>query len=394
MKKRYGLHTRAAQAHLDGQKQNRPLSVPIVQASTFQVESSEQLKQLFRTRAATMYSRFGNPTLREAGARVALLEGAEAGLVFASGMSAITTSLFTRLKPGDHVVAQRDIFAQTFTFLDRFLRGLGVDTTFVDATNLAEVKAARKPNTRLVYVETPSNPLIKIVDLKAIAQIAREQHAALFVDSTFASPALQNPLELGATLVLHSATKFLAGHADLMCGAVAGPRDLIAAIQETQILLGSIQDPHAAWLLLRGMKTLGVRVQRQCENALAIARFLADQDGIARVHYPWLESSPYHRLAREQMRGGGGVLSFEVTSGLRGARAFLQALELIPVATSLGGVETVVEIPAELDFGEDELGEEVKKTGISSALIRLSVGIEDPSDLLDDLKRGVAALRR
>jgi cystathionine beta-lyase/cystathionine gamma-synthase len=394
MKKPHGLQTRAARAHLDGEKKNRPLSTPIVQSSTFQVASSAELRELYRTRGDTMYSRFGNPTVREACERVAALEGAEAALVFSSGMGAITTALFTALEPGDHVIAQRDIFAQTFTFLDRFLRARGTETTFVDATNPRELEAARRPNTKLVYIETPSNPLIKVVDIRAAAQIAKRSGVPLFVDSTFASPYLQNPLALGATLVLHSATKFLSGHADLMCGALAGGRELVARIHETQILLGNIQDPHGAWLLLRGVKTIGVRVQRQCDNALKIARFLEGKNGVERVHYPWLESAPQHQLALEQMRGGGGVLSFEVQNGLRGARAFLEALELIPIATSLGGVESVIEIPAELDFSAEELGEESKKTGLSAALIRLSVGIEDADDLIEDLKRGVEALPR
>jgi len=389
---RNGFHTRAVQTYHDGKKENRPLSTPIQRATTFQAASSESHGILFRDRTDTLYTRFGNPTLSAAEEKMALLEKAESALVFGSGMGAITTLLLTFLESGDQVVAQREIFAQTFTFLDRLARSLGIETDFVDSTRTEEVVEAIRPNTKLIYIETPSNPLLQVVDIQATADIAAERGAMLIVDSTFASPYLQNPLALGATLTLHSGTKFLGGHSDVMCGVVAGAADLIRRIRETQILLGTILDPHAAWLLLRGIKTLGARVQRQCDNAIEVARFLASQKGIKAVHYPWLEGSPYHDLAKKQMRGGGGVLSFEVTGDLEGARNFLSALELIPVATSLGGVETVIEIPFELDFCSQELGEAAEETGINPSLIRLSVGIEDIDDLIGDLKRGIHKL--
>jgi methionine-gamma-lyase len=388
-----GFHTRAAQTYADGKKENRPLSTPILQSTNFQAASSEQLGSLFKAKSKSFYTRFGHPTLAAAAEKVALLEGAEKALVFASGMGAITTALLAVLKSGDHVVAQRNIFAQTFNFLNDMARGYGVETTFVDATHKEEVVEALRPHTALLYVESPSNPLLKVVDIRALADLVRERNIPLFIDSTFASPYVQNPLALGATLVLHSGTKYLGGHSDVMCGAAAGDARLIRRIQEAQVLLGNIMDPHAAWLLLRGLKTLGVRVQRQCDTALEVARFLESQEGIVGVNYPWLESSPYFALAKQQMRGGGGVLAFEVDGGLKGARAFLDALELIPVASSLGGVETVIEIPYELDFSEEELGEAAGATGISLGLIRLAVGIEDAGDLISDLQRGVAALR-
>jgi methionine-gamma-lyase len=387
-----GFHTRAVQTYHDGKKENRPLSTPIQRATTFQAESSESHGILFRDRTDRLYTRFGNPTLSAAEEKIALLEKAESALVFGSGMGAITTLLLTLLKSGDHVVSQREIFAQTFTFLDRLARSLGIETTFVDSTRTEEIVEAIRPSTKLVYIETPSNPLLQVVDIQATADLAAESGAMLIVDSTFASPYLQNPLALGATLTLHSGTKFLGGHSDVMCGVVVGGDELIRRIRETQILLGTILDPHAAWLLLRGIKTLGARVQRQCDNAIRVARFLASQKGIKAVHYPWLEESPYFNLAKKQMGGGGGVLSFEVTGELEGARNFLSALDLIPVATSLGGVETVIEIPVELDFCSQELGGSAEETGINPGLIRLSVGIEDIDDLIGDLKRGIRAL--
>jgi len=389
---RKGFDTRAAHTYLDGKRQSRPLSPPIVRATTYQAETSEVQGRLLRDGADTLYTRMGNPTLTAAAAKVADLENAERALVFGSGMGAITTTLLTFLVSGDHVVAQREIFAQTYTFLDRKARALGIETTFVDSTRAGEIAAAIRPETKLIYIETPSNPLLQIVDIRAVAEIARERDLLLLVDSTFASPVLQNPLDLGADLVLHSGTKYLGGHSDVLCGAVAGADALVGPIRETQILLGTILDPQAAWLLLRGMKTLGVRVRRQCDNALAVARFLAGRQGVLAVHYPGLEGSPYHDLARAQMRGGGGVLSFEVEGGLKAARRLVDALRLIPVATSLGGVETVIEIPAELDFGADELGEDAGREDIRPGLIRLSAGIEDVDDLLTDLERGLGAL--
>lgn len=393
MKSSVGFNTRAAKTYLDAKKENRPLSLPIYQSTIYQAATSAQLGQLFRDKADGMYLRFGHPNQTALAEKITSLEGAEAALSFSSGMGAITTSLLAFLEPGDHVISQREIFAQTFTFLDRIVRSAGIEIDFVGADQMAKIEGALKPNTRLVYIETPSNPLLKICDIQKIAELCRPNRTALFVDSTFASPVIQTPLALGATLVLHSGTKFLGGHSDVMCGFAVGDMQLIRKIKDMQILVGNVLDPHAAWLTLRSIKTLGLRVPRQSENALAIARFLHNQDVIKAVHYPWLESSPYCQIARKQMRAGGGMVSFEVEGGLAGARAFLGALELVPVASSLGGVETVIEIPYELDFSEEELGDAACATGISPGLIRLSVGIEDVADLHADLENGLRAVR-
>ena len=391
--KKYGLNTRGVATYLDEKKINRPLNIPIVQSSTFQVDTSMAMGKLYRGRADTLYSRIGNPTVSEASKKIALLEDAGAALVFGSGMGAITTALLSVLKPGDHVVAQRDIFAQTYQFLERFMPRMDIETTFVDATDLHDLMNAIRPSTALIYVETPSNPLLKVVDIGGAAEIMKNKKVPhLFVDSTFASPILQNPLEQGATLALHSATKFLSGHGDLTCGAAAGHRELIAEIHEMQIMLGTVMDPHPAWLLLRGLKTLGVRMNRQCESALKIARFLEKSDKVETVYYPWLGGSPYYALARRQMRGGGGVLSFEVSGGAAAARAFLDALRLIPIATSLGGVESVIEIPADLGYGDEETDTKPAQKSVSPALIRLSVGLEDVEDLLRDIENALRSI--
>ena len=237
----------------------------------------------------------------------------------------------------------------------------------------------------MIYVETPSNPLLDIVDIAAIAQEKRPG-IELYVDGTFGSPALQTPIALGATLALHSATKYLGGHSDVMGGVASGRRELIAHIREMQILLGTVMDPHAAWLLMRGIRTLGVRVRRQAETALALARKLSTHGAVASVSYPFLESDEGYAIASRQMRGGGGVVSFVVKGGVSAARRFADRLALIPIATSLGGVETIVELPYDLDFGEGELGPEGEKLG---GTIRMSVGLEELDDLWADLSQAL-----
>lgn len=386
------LATLAAKTYFDGAKENRPLVIPLVHATTFQAADSLSHGQLFRAGAGTVYQRFGHPTVAAAEAKIARLEGAEAALLFSSGMGAITSSLLALLEEGDHVVAQREIFAQTFTFLDGMASSFGVTTEFVSRADPGAVDAAIRPNTKLVYVESPSNPLLHLADIRALARVAQLRGVHLLVDSTFASPCLQNPLAMGASLVLHSGTKFLGGHSDVMCGVAAGDRAIIARVQAAQVLLGSVLAPEAAWLLLRGLKTMVLRMERQSDNALVIAHFLSGVKGIRRVHYPFLETSPQYHLARSQMRAGGGVLSFEVDGGIEAARRFADALRLIPIATSLGGVETIIEIPFDLDFGEAAPGNVAGETGVDPALLRLSVGIEDVDDLLEDLERGLGTL--
>jgi cystathionine beta-lyase/cystathionine gamma-synthase len=390
---KWKIQTRAAKTYLDTKKEVRPLSVPIYQSVNFQAASSAALGSHFRDGADRVYQRFGHPNATAAGAKIAALEGAEAGLVFSSGMGAISTTLLALAgRAGAHVVAQREIFAQTFTVLDETLRGLGVEITFLPADELADVAKYVRANTALIYIESPSNPLLKVVDIAAAAAVARKHNIPLLIDSTFASPFLQNPITHGAGVVLHSATKFLAGHSDVMCGAAAGTRGLIARIGQMQILLGTVLDPHASWLLLRGIKTLGLRVQRQTESALQLAKFLQSHPAVARVSYPFLESNPAHRIARKQMSGGGGVLSFELKGGHAAATKFSDALQLISIATSLGGVETIIEIPGDLDFSTEELGDAADQTGISPGLIRLSVGVEDASDLCADIEQALAKI--
>jgi cystathionine beta-lyase/cystathionine gamma-synthase len=367
---------------------NQPLSEPIVLATTYSAPSAVRHRELFQEGATTFYQRVGNPTAAAAARLIADLEGAEDGLVFGSGMGAISTALLATLRAGDHAIVSREVFAQTRTLLDTTLRDYGVETEFVDARVAENVTSAIRPNTRLVYVETPSNPLLHIVDIAAIAR-SLTPGIELYVDGTFGSPALQSPLALGATLSIHSATKFLGGHSDLLGGVVSGRRELIARIRHMQFLLGTLLDPHAAWLLMRGVRTLGVRVRRQAESALALARKLVPHPNVQSVSYPYLEADAGYAIASRQMRGGGGVVSFTVKGGAAAARRFADALQLIPIATSLGGVETIVELPYDLDFlseGTDGGNDVAAPLG---GTIRMSVGLEDVSDLWADLDQAL-----
>ncbi len=370
-------------------KKNGPLATPIYQTSTFEVTDNEQ--QLRVTSTDQFYTRYGNPTNTVAEAAIAGLEGADAALLFASGMSAITTSLFALLKNGDHIVAQRDVYGGASKFLSSWLPRFGIETTFVDANDLDQHANGLRANTRLIYLESPTNPTLRLVDLKKMAALANEHNVLTLVDGTFATPINQRPAELGIDLVMHSGTKYFGGHSDLICGVVAGRRDLIKTIHEARTTLGSILDPHAAWLLLRGIKTLALRVQRQNESALQVAQFLAQHSKVRQVNYPFLKVHPQRGLALEQMAGGGGMLSFEVDGTGEDARRVAEALHLFTLAPSLGGVDSLVSIPV-LTSHAMVPSDQRQKMGITEQLIRLSVGIEHVDDLIADLKQALTAV--
>src|SRR5712664_3440592 len=275
--------TKAVRGAADLEKKNGPLATPIYQTSTFEVTDNEE--QVQATGTDHYYTRYGNPTNTVAEKTIAALEGVDAALTFASGMGAITTTLMALLKSGDHVVAQRDIYGGVNKFLSQWLPKMGIETTFVDTTEYEQHARAVRPNTKLLYLESPTNPTLRVVDLNQVVALARQHHLTTFIDSTFATPINQRPADFGIDLIMHSGTKYFAGHADLICGIVAGRHDLIETIHGTRTTLGGTMDPHAAWLLLRGIKTLAVRVQRQNENALRVAQFLAQHPKVRRVHY-------------------------------------------------------------------------------------------------------------
>jgi cystathionine beta-lyase/cystathionine gamma-synthase len=381
--------TKAVRGGTDLSKKNGPLATPIFQTSTFEVTDNDQ--QVRATPTDMFYTRYGNPTHTVAERAIAELEGVERALLFASGMNAITTSILALLKSGDHVVAQRDIYGGATKFLGQWLPKLGIETTFVDTTEYDQQERAIRPNTKLLYVESPTNPLVRIVDLREIAAIARRHNLITMIDSTFATPINCRPAEFGIDLIMHSGTKYFGGHSDLIAGVVAGRADLIEKIHATRTTLGGCMDPHAAWLLLRGIKTLAVRVQRQNENALRVAQFLSQHPNVRRVHYPFVEGHPQRALAMEQMRGGGGIVSFEVEGTGEDARKLSEALNLFTLAPSLGGVDSLVCIPV-LTSHAMIPAEHREKMGITEQLIRLSVGIEHADDLIADLEQALAVV--
>ncbi len=378
--------TEAVRGGTDLGKKNGPLATPIYQTSTFEVTDNEQ--QLRATPTDMFYTRYGNPTNTVAEAAIAELEGADAALVFSSGMNAITTAIMALLKSGDHIVAQRDIYGGTIKFLSQWLPKFGIETTFVDTVEYDQHKNAIRPNTRLLYLESPTNPTLRVVDLPKLAAIGKNHKLITMIDSTFATPINQRPVEYGIDLVMHSGTKYFAGHSDLICGVVAGRSDLIDQIHHTRTTLGGNMDPHAAWLLLRGIKTVALRVQRQNLNALRVAQFLAKHPKVRKVNYPFLEDHPQHSIALEQMSGGGGVLSFEVDGTGQDACRLSEALRLFTLAPSLGGVDSLVSIPV-LTSHAMIAADQRAKMGVTEQLIRISVGIENADDLIADLEQAL-----
>jgi cystathionine beta-lyase/cystathionine gamma-synthase len=339
------------------------------------------------------YSRAGNPTRSALEGCLAALEGATHGIAFGSGCAA-TTALLLTLKTGDHVLVGDDVYGGTFRIFDKVMKQFGLEATFLDMSDPAKVRAALRPSTKLIWLETPSNPMLKIFDIAALATIAREANALLAVDNTFATPLLQQPLSLGATAVVHSTTKYLNGHSDVVGGAIMTSDEALAEkLHFLQKSVGGVPSPFDCYLVLRGLKTLAVRVERHVKSARAIAEWLSAHPQVERTFYPGLASHPGSALAAKQMRGPGGMISFELKGGLAASAAFLRALRIFACAESLGGVESLAEHPAIMTHAS--LTAEARRAlGIGDGLIRLSVGIEDGGDLRADLEAGFAAAKR
>lgn len=366
------------------------LAEPIFQTAPFSFSGMDAL-----ARAAegdppdAFYTREGNPNWTSAEKKLAALEGAEEAVLFGSGMAAISTAFLAHLKSGDHVVATEDLYGGTVRFFRDVLEPMGIAVTFVPTDPEPRIEAALRETTRWVYIESPTNPLVKIVDLARVAETCRRRGVSAVIDGTFASPALQQPLSLGFDLVLHSATKYLNGHADVMAGFATGSRKMVAPIRERRGRTGGILDPHAAFLLSRGMKTLGVRMRAQSENARRLAERLAGSSFVERVHYPGLETHPGHDAARRQMSAFGAMLAFDVRGGLPAAQAFLSRMQLVTLATSLGSVETTADLPW-LTSHRAFAPEKKRQLGIEEGTIRLSVGLEDFDDLATDLEEALS----
>jgi cystathionine gamma-lyase len=380
--KTHGLATRAVHAGQGPDPATGAVVQPIHLATTFAQESPGRHKGF-------EYSRSGNPTRANLEECLASLEGAEHCLAFASGLAA-TSTLMLLFDPGDHVVFTEDVYGGTFRLFDKVFQRYGLTFTAVDPTDPDAIAAAMTEHTRLVWLESPTNPLLRIVDLEAVSEIVHGGGALMAVDSTFASPVLQRPLELGADIVMHSSTKFLGGHSDVLGGALLTSHGAVAErLRFHQNAVGAVPSPFDCWLLLRGLKTLQLRVLRQSDNALAIARWLERQDPVVRVYYPGLERHPGHTLAKRQMGGHyGGVVSFELASG-NAARSFLERLRVFTLAESLGAVESLAESPAFMTHSSIPARMR-ERVGVSDGLIRLSAGIEDVDDLLADLEQALA----
>ncbi len=389
MNKKRRAETAAVHGASEMEKKNGPVAPAIYQTSTFEVTDNDEQQRV--TTTDRYYTRWGNPTITLAEQTLAALEGTEAALVFASGMGAITNAVLGLLNSGDHIVAQRDIYGGVTKFFSEWLPKMGIETTLVDTNNFEQHERAIRPNTKLLYLESPTNPALRVVDMKKAAALAKQHGLISMIDSTFGTPINQHPAEYGIDLVMHSGTKYLSGHADLTCGVVCGRKEFMSRLWETRTTLGNCMDPHAAWLLIRGLKTLAVRVARQNDNALRVAQFLEQHAKVRKVHYPWLKSHPQYEVARAQMSGGGGMVTFEVEGTGEDACRVSEAMRLFTLATSLGGVESLVSIPVLTSHAmiSAELRE---KMGVTEQMVRLSVGIESADDLIADLDRALAAV--
>jgi len=385
----HGFGTAAVHAGEPRRKEGNSLTTPIIQTATYTFADTQELRDHFEHRIERQeYGRYGNPTQRIAEQKLAALEGAEDCLLVSSGMAAVTTTLFAMLSRGAHVVVTDDSYRRTRQFLNQTLHRYGIECSTVRAGDYDAITQAIRPNTRILLSESPTNPYNRILDLERFAEIGRRQRVKTIVDATFATPYNQQPLKYGIDIVLHSATKFLGGHNDLMAGAVLGSADLVDGIRSLQGVTGAVVDPFAAYLLIRGLKTLALRIARQNANAQAIAEFLEAHAKVTRVHYAGLPSHPEHAIAARQMRGFGGVVSFEIAGDLDAASRVVDGCRIPQIAPSLGGVESLIEQPALMSFYELTT-EERLQVGIKDNLIRYSVGIEDEADLIADLRQSL-----
>jgi cystathionine beta-lyase/cystathionine gamma-synthase len=370
-------------------KGNVPLTTPIAQTSVFVLPKFADLRRYAEGKSQDyLYSRYANPTVAAAEQKIAALEGAEACAVTASGMAAFLCATLACCQAGDEIVSSLDIYGGTLKLMETVLARCGIETRFVPFQDLDRIEKYINRRTRMMMIETPNNPTVRCIDLRQMCAVARKHKLTVLVDNTFATPILQQPLALGADLVYHSATKYLGGHSDVTAGALAGPKKWIDLARQVMIVTGGCLDPHAAYLLIRGMKTLEIRVQRACKNAHAIARFLSQHHKVSRVFYPGLPEDPFHALAIGQMRDAGMMVSFDIRGGMRAAEKFIDSLELWCLATTLGGVESTVSYPllsSHVGLGRERL----KMLGVSDGTIRLSVGIEDKDDLIGDLEQAL-----
>lgn len=372
------------------------LAVPIYQTSTFVFDSAEQGGRRFALEEeGYIYSRLGNPTTAVFEEKIAALEGGEAAVATSSGMGAITSTLWTLLKAGDHVISDKTLYGCTFAFLNHGISKYGVEVEFVDTSDLEAVKKAMKANTRVVYLETPANPNMKIVDIKAIVEIAHTNpNTLVVVDNTFATPFCQKPLELGCDIVVHSVTKYLNGHGDVIAGVAVGKKEMMDQVRLVGVkdMTGAVLGPTEAFYIIRGMKTLELRMQKHCENAMKVAEFLEGHEKVAKVYYPGLKSHEGYEIAAKQMTGFGGIMAFELKGGFEAGKTLLNNVKMASLAVSLGDAETLIQHPASMTHSP-YTKEERLAAGITDGLVRLSVGLENIEDIIEDLEYGLAQIK-
>lgn len=387
MNKDYGFDTRTIHGGSTGENPSNALNPPIFQTSTFVFNDIDHVEKVMSFQSDDyVYTRGNNPTLRLFENRMAELEHGEGAVAFASGMAAISSVLFSFLEPNDNVIVNKTLYGSSYSVVTKLLPRYGVEHKIRDLTNLEKLKEAIDENTKLIYFETPSNPNLSIIDIKKVVEIARKRDIKVVVDNTFASPYFQNPLELGADVVVHSATKYICGHGDVVGGvAISKDNDYIQRLKfDYMCEFGGVMSPFNAWLLLRGLKTLGLRMRQHEKNAMEVAKFLNNHPKVKTVMYPGLENFKGHNIAKEQMNGFGAMISFEIDGGLEDAKKFVENVKLAQLAVSLGDCETLIEVPAAMTH-RGYPNEKLKEFGLTESMIRISVGLEDYNDIIEDL---------
>ena len=389
------IETQAIHSGRINDEQFGSLATPLYQTSTFIFENAQQGADRFAGEAeGYIYSRLGNPTTRQLEMRVAAMEGMEDAAATATGMGAVSGALLANLSCGDHLISSKAVYGCSFALMNHQLTRWGIEVSFVDMANPAEVEAAIKPNTKVIFLETPVNPNLAVYDLAVIGKIAQKHNIISVVDNTFLTPVLQQPRKYGIDIVVHSATKYLNGHGDVVAGIICGTSEMIMNIKMTVLKdIGATMSPHDAWLIMRGLKTLPIRMERHCSNAEKIAEFLENNENVSHVYYPGLKSHPGHKFIGTQMKAAGGVIAFEINSDLAGGGDFINRMQLFSIAVSLGDAESLIQHPASMTHSP-YTQEERLAAGISDSLIRISVGLENVDDLIADLSQSLALIKQ
>ncbi|QOL25327.1 methionine gamma-lyase [Thalassotalea sp. LPB0316] len=387
-KQQFNIETRAIHGGSIKDEQFGSLATPLYQTSTFTFENAQQgAKRFAGEEQGYIYSRLGNPTTTQLEQTVAALEGTEAAAATATGMGAVSAALLANLSAGDHLISSKAVYGCSFALMSHMLTKFGIEVSFVDMTEPENIIKAIKPNTKVIFLETPINPNLVVLDLEAIGSIAQQHQLISIVDNTFLTPYLQKPAQFGFDLIIHSATKYLNGHGDVVAGIICGSEEMINEIKMTSLKdIGATMSPHDAWLIIRGLKTLPVRMDRHCSNAQTVAEYLEGHKAIKQVHYPGLKSHAGYQFIGKQMKAAGGVIAFELDGSLEDGAFFIDQMKLLSIAVSLGDAESLIQHPASMTHSP-YTAEERAKAGISDTLIRISVGLEHVDDIIDDLSQ-------